>query len=218
MAARSGIVYTFYQLINGDGELLRVTGSVKDENNEDIIFRLESVDNPESSFMQSLKKDSVIFIIMDVLGEMHRAMLKPVKDNENNIIGILCLGVELNNIELRQSIIDVVVGKTGYVYVLGGKGRDKGHYIISMNGERDGLDIYNAMDANGNHFVKEIIDKAVRLKVNETDYVKYSWKNAGELSPRLKIVCLAYYEPWDWIIGANMYEDDFYEFEYEMIK
>lgn len=35
--------------------------------------------------------------------------------------------------------------------------------------------------------------------------------NKGEDEPRTKIAAVSYYEPWDWVIGAGAYEDDFYE-------
>lgn len=44
-------------------------------------------------------------------------------------------------------------GKTSLVAVLGGKGRDRGEYIISEKGQRDGENIYKAQGHTGNYFL-----------------------------------------------------------------
>ena len=52
------------------------------------------------------------------------------------------------------------VGKTGYVFVLGGKYPfHRGHYIISRNGQRDGENLWDSRDADGHYFVQDIVSK-----------------------------------------------------------
>ncbi|MBF0559265.1 MAG: Cache 3/Cache 2 fusion domain-containing protein, partial [Nitrospirae bacterium] len=115
----------------------------------------------------------------------------------------------VNNIDsLRKAITRVKIGKTGYVFVLGGKGVNRGRYIISRMGERDGENIWNERDANGNLIVQSVIKKALSLKPMEFYTERYLWRNPGESRPRWKIAKLAYYGPWDWVIGASVYEDE----------
>ncbi len=112
---------------------------------------------------------------------------------------------------LREAIYSIVVGKTGYVFILGGEGADRGNYIISKNGTRDGENIWGAQDSDGNLFIQQLVNQAVRLNGNNVDFIRYPWLNTGERVARYKVSALAYYEPWDWVIGAGTYEDDFYE-------
>lgn len=109
---------------------------------------------------------------------------------------------------VRKMIMSKKIGSTGYVFVLGGKGAQKGRYIVSYKGKRDGEDIWNAQDSNGNFFVQAIIRKSVSLGSGEIGTMKYPWKNAGDKAARIKMVKLAYYEPWDWVIGAGAYQDE----------
>jgi hypothetical protein len=45
-------------------------------------------------------------------------------------------GIKQKSVEMRirHAIQQIKVGKTGYVYVLGGRGEDRGRYIISWKG------------------------------------------------------------------------------------
>ena len=52
---------------------------------------------------------------------------EPLHDQQNKIIGLLYVGMKQEEVpELRHGIRDVVVGKTGCVYVLGGTGNHQG--------------------------------------------------------------------------------------------
>jgi methyl-accepting chemotaxis protein len=109
---------------------------------------------------------------------------------------------------LRKAIASIRVGETGYAYVLAGKGEGRGKYIISKDGARDGEDIWNATDADGNFPIQEICRKGIGLKPGETAFVRYKWKNQGENQARWKITAVTYFAPWDWVIGVGAYEDE----------
>ena len=109
--------------------------------------------------------------------------------------------------ELGEIIKRIKVGKTGYVYVLDGKGR----YVISQGGKRDGEDISKTKDSNGKLFIQEICEKAAGLKAHETAECTYWWKNAEDPQSREKIVKISYFKPWDWVIGVGLYKDELYE-------
>ncbi len=112
--------------------------------------------------------------------------------------------------KLRQTVMNIKVGKTGYVYVLD----SAGHYVISKGGTRDGANINLAKDADGVLFIQEIVKKAQGLKEGEIAQQFYPWKNKDETEARMKVARIAYYEPWDWVIGASSYEEEFYQAQY----
>ncbi len=110
---------------------------------------------------------------------------------------------------LRETITHVKVGQTGYVFILNAKGENKGNYVISKDGERDGENIWDAKDDNGTLFIQEIIGKAVNLGPGEIAEQRYPWLNEGDATARTKITRIMYFEPWDWVIGVGSYEDEF---------
>lgn len=42
-------------------------------------------------------------------------------------------------------------------------------------------------------------------------YQSYLWMNPQDNEPRRKVSYLHYFEPWNWVIGATSYEDEFYQ-------
>ena len=113
--------------------------------------------------------------------------------------------------QIRRSITDIVVGKTGYAYVLTGSGEKRGKYIISLKGQRDGESVWEAKDDDGKLVVQSIIAKAKGNRNGECDFERYPWRNQGESRARVKIAAITYFEPWDWVIGVCSYEDEFQE-------
>ncbi|MCP4571668.1 MAG: methyl-accepting chemotaxis protein [bacterium] len=107
--------------------------------------------------------------------------------------------------ELRAAVMNTEVGRTGYVYVLD----SRGNYVISKGGKRDGENIWNAKDATGRHFIRDICRKGAALRPGEIGEDRYPWKNEGDDEARIKIARIIYYEPWDWVIGVGSYMEEF---------
>jgi PAS domain S-box-containing protein len=63
-------------------------------------------------------------------------------------------------------------------------------------------------DDKGEYSARAIVDKAVALSEGEIGFISYRWKNIGDNDFRAKIAAVAYYEPWDWVIGTSIYEDE----------
>ncbi|MBJ6725130.1 cache domain-containing protein [Geomesophilobacter sediminis] len=99
---------------------------------------------------------------------------------------------------LKEKLKAKKVGKTGYIFCMDGSG----NFMIHPSGE--GKNFIKATDFNGSTFIKEMCE-------NKTGWIRYAWKNPGESAPRMKIVRYEYFKPWNWIVAAGSYEDEFYE-------
>ncbi len=64
-------------------------------------------------------------------------------------------------------------------------------------------------DADGQPVVQTIINTATALKPGELGTVRYRWQNPGDPEPRWKITRVAYYAPYNWVIGVGAYEDEY---------
>jgi methyl-accepting chemotaxis protein len=201
-------VCTIYQRIDDKGDMVRVATNA----------------DPKSSwktgtYIPAVRADGKLDpMVKTVLGgEIHRGRVfidktpyltidKPIFDNQKQIIGVLEVAIPQEMAKnLRQSIYDIKIAKTGYVYVLD----SKGYYVISKNGLRDGEDISKAKDSSGRLIIQAIVKTATALKPGTIGEERYPWLNKGESKPRMKIARLMYFAPWDWVIGASSYEDEF---------
>lgn len=62
---------------------------------------------------------------------------------------------------LQRGLRDIVIGKTGYVFVIGGHGDQQGQYLLSKRGDRDGENLWNLRDAEGRYLIRPLVDKAL---------------------------------------------------------
>jgi len=124
--------------------------------------------------------------------------------------------------ELFDKISEITVGQTGYVYLIScvndnsletlledGNEYDKGYYIVSKDRSRDGDNIWNAQDNDDVYFIQNMVNQAVTLSGDEAFTIDYPWQNEGETEARMKLGGITYYEPWNLLIGASSYYDDF---------
>lgn len=84
------------------------------------------------------------------------------------------------------------IGKTGYLYVIDSLGILRHHKDDSLLGE----------DVSGYAFVQE-------QKRRKNGYLEYDWRNPGEPAPRAKALFMEYFSPWDWVVSASSYREEF---------
>lgn len=210
-----GSTYTIFQRMNEAGDMLRIATNVKTLEGKRAIGTFIPAINPDGSpnpvltnILNGMEYKGTAFVV----NKWYQTLYQPIKDNNGRITGVIYAGVSLDNKvpELREFILDILIGKTGYVYVLKGSGSNKGDYLISKDGKRDGENILEAKDAEGKLFIKELIEKSKEADGDIVE-VSYKWINPGEDEPRKKIVAASYFEPFDWVIGSGIYEKELYE-------
>jgi methyl-accepting chemotaxis protein len=204
---------TIFQRMNSQGDMLRVCTNVQKTDGGRAIGTFIPAVNPDGSpnpVVSTILKGKPFRGRAFVVNAWYLTAYDPIYDSQGKNVGILYVGLKQGTISksLMDEIKRIVVGKTGYVYVLD----SKGNYVVSKNGKRDGENIWNAKDSNGRLFIQELIQKAKKAANNHTDIVeiRYPWKNPGENEVRYKIARLKYFPQWDWIIGASAYEDEIF--------
>ncbi|MHB8765277.1 MAG: cache domain-containing protein, partial [Deferrisomatales bacterium] len=91
-----------------------------------------------------------------------------------------------------EVLLSQTIGKTGYVYCLDSRGVVRVHPMADLVG----------VDLSGHAFVRE----QAELKEG---YQEYFWRNPGEDRSRPKAVYMAYFAPWDWVVSASAYREEF---------
>ncbi|MDY0185411.1 MAG: Cache 3/Cache 2 fusion domain-containing protein [Desulfuromonadaceae bacterium] len=213
---------TIFQRMNEAGDMLRVATNVEQLDGQRAIGSFiprKNVDGSSSAMIDAVLRGETFYGRAYVVNAWYVTAYQPIWDAEHKrVIGTLFFGEKQESVEsLRSGIMNTVVGQTGYVYVLGGKGKERGEYIISPGGKSDGSNIYDARDSSGRLFIQDMVAKALQLKTDGIRDIplmheRYPWKNPGETAARMKGASICYFEAWDWIIVASYYEDDFAAF------
>jgi len=201
---------TIFQRMNEAGDMLRVATNVEKRDNTRAIGTYIPAVNPDGKpnpVVSSLMARKTFKGRAFVVNAWYLTAYEPVFNNDGELIGALYFGVKQEGTPaMREALLKTKIGETGYVWVLD----SKGNYVVSKDGKRDGENIMGAKDANGKLFIKDIVDKALGSKDGEVFDSVYYWKNQGDEAARIKISKVTYFEPWDWIIGAGTFEDEFF--------
>jgi len=133
---------------------------------------------------------------------------EPILDTAGNTIGVLYVGVK--EIDYQQSLLNTLskmtIGETGYIWVLD----EEGNYILSKDRLRDGENIWEAEDADGDYFVQEMINNAKENLTQGGAAIKYyPWANEGEDRLRYKLSGYSFFPGSKWVVGSSAYIDDF---------
>jgi methyl-accepting chemotaxis protein len=210
---QTGATCTIFQRMNAQGDMLRVATNVLGANGKRAIgtyVPVAGADGAPNPVLTAILAGQPYRGRAFVVDSWYLANYEPLKDDAGRVTGMLYVGIKIENVDsLRKGIMDIKVGKSGYVFVLGGSGDQKGVYIISAKGERDGENILEAKDEAGNFFIKQILDTAMKTKDGASEYVHYPWKNPTTKKVEPKVSACTYFEPWDWVIGAGTYESDY---------
>ncbi len=208
-----GASATLFLRANADGDFVRVATTVRRADGRPAVGTYIPAREPDG------KPNPVVAALVAGRAYQGRAYVvdawyltayEPIVDAQQEVIGALYVGINQRAAEsrIRDAIIDLKLGRSGYVFVITGTGADRGRYVISQGGLRDGEDIWDATDPDGRKVTREIVSAALALDPGEMTTIRYRWINPGEAAPRWKIARLARYAPWDWVIGASVYEDE----------
>lgn len=207
---------TIFQRMNEQGDMLRVATNVPNADGLRAIGTYIPASNPDGTpnpVISAILKGERYHGVAFVVNAWYITAYEPMVDDTGALVGMLYVGVKQESIEsLRQAIYQTRLGKSGYVYVLGGQGEGRGHYIISQGGLRDGENVWTLQDAAGGYVIQSIVARALMKPGEITDW-RYLWQESDEPAPRWKIVQISYYEPWDWVIVAEVYEDELEEYQ-----
>ncbi|HOT77354.1 MAG TPA: Cache 3/Cache 2 fusion domain-containing protein, partial [Candidatus Wallbacteria bacterium] len=212
VASLVGDTCTIFQRMNENGDMLRVaTNVITKDGRRAIGTYIPAVDDAgvRSPIIDSVLASKPYTGRAFVVNAWYVTNYTPFKDETGKVIGMVYVGVRQESVEsLRKAIMDIKIGKSGHVFVLGGSGTNLGNYIISPRGESDGKNAYDTKDASGRQVIKEMIDLSKNSRYEPVVY-EYNSQDKDDKGPRLRVASVLYFEKWDWVIFASAYPDEF---------
>jgi PAS domain S-box-containing protein len=93
---------------------------------------------------------------------------------------------------VTQLLLAQTIGDSGYIYCMDSIGNVLVHPQTALRG-------VNVADFG---FVRQQLTR-------KKGYLEYDWKNPDETTARPKSLYMLYFEPWDWILSATSYRNEF---------
>jgi signal transduction histidine kinase len=207
---------TIFQRMNTAGDMLRVaTNVIGDDGKRAIGTFIPAVgpDGKPNAVVSSVLRGETFVGRAFVVNGWYMSAYEPLRDSGRNVIGMLYVGVPeaVATEAIRRTLVNMKLGRNGYIFVVNATGATRGHYVVSRAGRRDGEDIWDSKDTKGNLFIQELCRKAVALDPNGTATERYPWKDANDTAAYFKAASLKYFQPWDWVIAASLPETEMYE-------
>ncbi len=199
---------TVFQRMNDQGDMLRVATTVRNQQGVRAIGTFVPAVNPDGQpnpvVAKVLKGERYVGRAF-VVDAWYLTAYEPLRDSSGRVQGMLYVGVRHDAIEsIRSALAGLHIGQTGHAYVLGGKGAQRGQYVIAPPASKDGENMWEARDASGRAYVQSVVGKAVKLAPGE--HFEEGWVPPGldGKAGSERLAAVTYFEPWDWVIVADV--------------
>lgn len=203
-----GAEATLFQRMNERGDMIRVVTTVPNRDGSRAIGTYIPATDPDG------RPNPVVSTVLR--GEAYRGRARvvdawylsgyePIRDAAGRIAGMLFIGLRQDSLEgIRAGVAASRIGRTGAMYVLGGSGNQRGHFLIPPPGHTDGEDGW-AGDGGGERHVQDLVGAAIGAR---GDTVQLSYPRTEEGKRHDRVAAVTYFEPWDWVIVAEMDADE----------
>ncbi|WP_031484520.1 methyl-accepting chemotaxis protein [Maridesulfovibrio frigidus] len=207
----SGAFCAIYQRVNIEGDMIVVDSTAVDNKMMIPGAVLYSLDNKgqRSSVIDGVLAGSTVYRHEDGDDGIRFVAFQPLKDNTGRIVGMLAVYMKDDiSDSLHDSILKTSINKSGFVWVIGTKGANRGKYIMSRSNNVK-AEKASQMTEENKDFIFQIIVKAVRVGEGKLISKEYEWKMAPDKEGRMKLSVYTYFEPWGWVIGSGVYLDEY---------
>lgn len=149
-----GTVTIFQTMKNPDG-LLRVSISVKKQDGNRAIGTFIPSSSPvyEKVIHGETYRGSAF-----VVNDWYITAYKPITERDGTVIGAIYVGIKQSEMDiLKEKILSMKLGSRGATYIIDNHDSSRGTLVIHPT--REGQNIYNEKDDDGNYYIKEICAK-----------------------------------------------------------
>ncbi len=199
---------TVFQRMNERGDMLRVATNVPTKEGTRAIgtfIPAAGADGVANPVIAAVLRGETFTGRAFVVDAWYITAYEPLRDASGKVEGMLFVGIRQDGLEsIRKAVSEMRLGSTGDVVVLGGKGKQRGTYILSADGKDDGESVWEAKDSSGKLFVQDIVTRAVAPGHDGSGLIEYAFQRPGASKVNDRVAAFAYYAPWDWIVVAGM--------------
>lgn len=178
-----------------------------DENGE-IVFPFEELGDRiglQSAVKEALKSDTG-YATTEV-GRPRRIYVKQLHSFGWSVGSAEYL--DLATARLKEEMIEwtqsLRYGNDGYVWI-----HNTTHTLLAHPFRQEGIgkDDTFLKDAKGTFIIQEFVQKALQSKEAKGSFIDYFWHKPNALEPTKKLSYVAFFAPWNWVLGTGVHSDD----------
>ncbi len=202
------VTCTIFQRMNPQGDMLRVATNVITKEGKRAIgtfIPAASAEGKANPVVAAVLKGEAYQGRAQVVGHWYITAYEPIHGPNHEVIGMLYVGIPQENVKsLRQAILDMKIGKSGYVTVIDSVGTA----VISPQGRDDGVNVKDRRDEAGNSYILKRIETAKALAPRAVGSQQVVRKN-DRGQQVVREARYVYFAPWDWIVTVEADQADF---------
>lgn len=202
-----GAISTVFQRMNPEGDMLRVATNVAKNDGTRAIGTYIPATNPDgtpNAVVNTLLDGETFLGTAFVVNRWYITAYAPIVNSSGVVIGSFFVGLPQDAVEeLRSAVLGIDIGENGSMSVIRAGGAQRGEYVFSPGGDLDGVNVLDAVDADGQAYIEAIADIAASLGPGEVGRLSYTSPDVGPVD-----AYVSYYEPWDWAVVANSVRSD----------
>ncbi|MFC3531502.1 methyl-accepting chemotaxis protein [Vogesella facilis] len=186
-------------------DFLRISSSLKQEDGRRAVGTVLAHDHPAYALLsrgQPYSGPARLF------GRDYMTHYQPLQDEAGQLVGALFVGIDNTDglQALKQKILSIKVGDSGYVYVVDALLRP-GELLIHPSAA--GKNLLDKRDADGKPFIQSMLQQG-------SGQISYQWLDPGASEPRRKLAAFQRYPHWGWLVATGAYQDELVREPHEM--
>lgn len=186
---KTGVNATIF--VKSGTEYIRISTSVKNDNNERAIGTPLSHASPA---YDAINKGQTYNGVALLFGKYYTTSYKPLKNKKGETVGIMFVGLDVSSEmqALKESIKNIKIGETGYVFIVDSNTKNSTYGNFLVHPDSEGKNIIQASSDKNNTLFKEILEK-------QTGQLEY------EENDKEKLIAYQTYDKWNWKVASGTY-------------
>ena len=195
----TGAVATVF--VKSGEDFVRITTSLKNEKGERAVGT--TLDHAHPAY-EAIRSGKPFTGLAKLFGRQYMTHYEPLLDDKRQLVGIGFIGLDFSEFSanLRKTVSDLKIGKTGYFFILDAK-PGSGYGTMIVHPVTAGKNVLEEKDFQGRTYIKTILEQ-------KEGVTRYGYHNPDEKEgvEREKIAAFTYVGNWNWIVVGSAYLDE----------
>ncbi len=188
LSEKSGAQFQIFQRVDEEGNMLIVASTLQKYDGKKLTGNYIPAIRPDGSsnpYILELLNNDEFTRPTFVINKTYQTFQKQLVNTSGEPIGILYIGIpQEQDSKIRERIMNLRIGKSGFASILQGKGYNKGSFIISYRGNNDGENLVHSNNPAKSEYGKDVLNIALILKQDSISYYTHQWMSRNDTYPR----------------------------------